>query len=398
MATAVTATGNNGYFNLSNVSSGTLTGISTGPGINCMTILTVLSYNIGAQVVPNVSSAMGTFQLIKTMNVGTYIQVSFFALPGVPVLSSQSVTIDWGQSMLAVVARFATFQNCYQGIQGIVYLNSVLNSLSASTTTISIPDADNLSFVIGAFFANSSSGNFSSVTGGVSAIGVSNLGVEIIQFGTPTQPQIVHGTNGIAATINGIAVLVLPEYGWVAPAPLPQPIICPYFSGGFARAMVTSLSNLTFLANQSVRIVQDGVLSVDDGQIVSGTGTITLTNPAAVATVGLPYTGTLQWLPLGGDGQTVNQGKERKIFDVILRVWKSLSGYFGENINQTYPISYSESQNYNATDGTLFTGDIQYVPIESQWDDYCQPALIINNPLPFMLLSSIFRSEISEDK
>ena len=63
--------------------------------------------------------------------------------------------------------------------------------------------------------------------------------------------------------------------------------------------------------------------------LVSG-GSITLPNPAAVVHIGLPYTGTLQLLPLGEDqGGIPTQMISRKVHQVTARVWQSLADNSG---------------------------------------------------------------------
>lgn len=170
---------------------------------------------------------------------------------------------------------------------------------------------------------------------------------------------------------------------------------CKYLSFGTVRKVLTSISGVPYLNGQIVGVVADGLYQ---GQQIVSNGGILLNPPAVTVHLGLLYQGRLKFLPLGGDGQDVNQSKKRKPYDFVFRVWKSLSGMFGQDENSLYPISYTESVNKNDDDDVLFTGDIHYVPTESSWDDYCQPELIIDEPTPFMLLASIIRSEISEDK
>jgi hypothetical protein len=172
-----------------------------------------------------------------------------------------------------------------------------------------------------------------------------------------------------------------------------------YQIGGRIHAYVSSFSGPSHLNGQTVAVVTNGqnVLST-----TYNNGVI-LTTPAWNIVIGLPYTWTLKFLPLGGDGQTVNQGKERKLYDIVLRVWQSLGGKFGQDDDHLFDLPYTNPDNqldlnispdYNP----LATGDIHGVGVDSQWDDYCMPVLTGSQPLPFMLLAAIMRSEISEDK
>ena len=173
--------------------------------------------------------------------------------------------------------------------------------------------------------------------------------------------------------------------------------LCSYLSAGVVRKLVYSISGAGHLNGQLVSAVGDGDLTTPSQQIVSG-GSLTFSYPVATIHIGLPYTGTLKMLPLSGDGQTVNATKTRKVYDIVLRVWKSIAGYFGKSPSSTFPISYSESNNHNPDDSVLFTGDIHYTPFESSFGEYWELTLEINEPLPFMLLAAVIRSEIEEDK
>lgn len=169
--------------------------------------------------------------------------------------------------------------------------------------------------------------------------------------------------------------------------------LCPYMANGQVRKLVSIISGLTHLEGQLVSITQDGAVSADIFQKVISGG-ITLSVPAAVVHVGLPYVGTMQMLPLGGDGQTVNETKKRKVYDVVLRLWQSFSGKFGKDLESLFPLV----ENKNIPEIPLFTGDYHYTPFESSWDDNWQPVLVQDDPLPFMLLAMVIRSEIEEDK
>jgi len=172
-----------------------------------------------------------------------------------------------------------------------------------------------------------------------------------------------------------------------------------YQTGGRIHAYVSSVSGPSHLNGQTVAVVTNGnnVLSL------TYNNGVTLPTPAWNISIGLPYKWTLQWLPLGGDGQTVNQGKKRKLYDIVLRVWQSLGGFFGQDASHLYALPYSNpenqlNQNIAPSYNPLATGDIHAVGIDSQWDDYCMPVLTGTDPLPFMLLASVMRSEVSEDK
>lgn len=185
------------------------------------------------------------------------------------------------------------------------------------------------------------------------------------------------------------------DYPTFVPCSASSPIngigTCAYLAKGEVRKLVTTITGLDHLDGQRVVVVTDGI-PTEPSQFVVFDGTIHLTDPAAVIHVGLPYTGKLQFLPLGGDGQTVNETKERKVYNVVMRLWKSLGGKFGKDEDHLFPFEYLPS------DDILFTGDMHDVPFESSVDDYWSPVFVQDEPLPFMLLATVIRSEIFEDK
>lgn len=188
--------------------------------------------------------------------------------------------------------------------------------------------------------------------------------------------------------------LTVEEYPTFVPAPFSVDgrNTCPYLAGGEARKMVTELSGLDHLDGQGVYIVQDGIVSEDSPQEVIS-GMIVLSEPAAVVHAGLPYQGQIKMLPLGGDiANLVSETKERKVFDVVFRLWKSLGGMFGKDADHVFPLDYLP------TDDVLFTGDLHDIPFESSVDVLWEPVFIQDEPLPFMLLAAVIRSEVFEDK
>lgn len=171
---------------------------------------------------------------------------------------------------------------------------------------------------------------------------------------------------------------------------------CKYLALGTVRKMVSVLGGLNHLNGQIVSVQADGL---DVGDQVVTDNQIILSTIAGTVHAGLSYAWTFQFLPLGGDGQTVNQAKERKVFDVVLRVYKSLGGQFGKDTAKLYDIDYVavENINRNPDDNVLFTGDL-IVGFESSVLNYWTPVLTGNRPVPFQLLAAIIRSEINEEK
>lgn len=173
-----------------------------------------------------------------------------------------------------------------------------------------------------------------------------------------------------------------------------------YISGGQVRKMNSVFSGLGHLEGEVVSVTADGALPAATQTFTVSSGAITLPNPAAVVHIGLPYVGILQFLPLGSDTQQVSYTKLRKLFQVNLKVWKSLGGQFGKDLNSLFNIIMpNQIPNLAAYhSNSAYTGDIINIDFESSEDTDWSPFLIQNQPLPFMLLAAVFRSEIFEDK
>lgn len=228
---------------------------------------------------------------------------------------------------------------------------------------------------------------------------LSVLTITIPNHGLTVGQQIfIEGVNGFNGSLNNqtySVVFVIDANSFKITAD----ITYSYQKGGRIHAYVNSVDGPSYLNGQTVAVVTNGqnVLSLPYNNGVE------LPEPAWNIVIGLPWEWELQFLPLGGDGQTVNQGKKRKFYDIVLRVWNSLGGAFGEDTDNLFDIDYSNPDNKFklnvAPEFTpLYTGDVHAVGFDSQWDDYCMPVLTGSDPLPFMLLAAMIRSEVSEDK
>ncbi len=174
-----------------------------------------------------------------------------------------------------------------------------------------------------------------------------------------------------------------------------------YISGGFVWLMQTTFAGLDHLEGETVSVMADGALPASQQTYVVSGGQITLIVPAAIVNIGLPYIGTMQLLPLGGDTQNVSHTKKRKPYQINAKVWRSLGGEFSLDGQLFTPIimpnQISNLAAYHSN--PAYTGDIIDLPLESYVDEApWQPVLIQNVPLPFMALAFVIRSEIFEDK
>jgi hypothetical protein len=169
-----------------------------------------------------------------------------------------------------------------------------------------------------------------------------------------------------------------------------------YLSGGQVRKMVTNITGLDHLNGEVVSVQVDGGLPAATQTFLVSGGQITLAHKAAVVHVGLPYEGTIQFLPLGG---AESQGKSRKVYLSMLRVWKSAGGSFGKDIdNQTDIIYPNQTPNVNPPPrSVLYTGDVE-VDFESEYAKDWQPVIRQTKPLPLMILACVLIEDLEMEK
>ena len=167
--------------------------------------------------------------------------------------------------------------------------------------------------------------------------------------------------------------------------------------------MVTTFSGLSHLEGETVSVLADGGLPAAQQTFVVASGAITLPNEAAVVHVGLPYIGSIQFLPLGdGSMMGTGQGKIRKIYLATLRVFMSLGGQIANvdqygNISRAMPLIYP-TQTPALPAGhapSPYTGDLEQIP-DCDFTKYASFLIQQKTPLPFFLLSAILLSEVNE--
>lgn len=143
----------------------------------------------------------------------------------------------------------------------------------------------------------------------------------------------------------------------------------------------TVLRNLDHLEGKSVVALADGV--VVSGLTVTG-GIVTLPNPASMVTCGLPYTATVETLPLAIQGQ---QGwtiaKPQQIGKVVLRVIDSRGFYAGPTDAKLTRFRERDGQLPDSPP-TLFSGLVEtYVAPEIS--DGVRAVVQSSDPLPLTL-------------
>lgn len=205
-------------------------------------------------------------------------------------------------------------------------------------------------------------------------------------------------TQHLTANIISPIILTIPNSGGV-----PQIAM----SGAWSIASnVTTISGLDHLAGATVTGLADGVVIAPT--TVSASGTITLSNPASLVTIGLGFQAQVQSLYLDAGAPTV-QGRRKKVAAVTVRLEGSGVETVLVGCNQPdgsvqsppqnsviwsnlTPLSVAANQNlppYGSSVAPLYTGDTLAVPITGGFAKPGQIALQQDAPLPLQVLALI---------
>ena len=163
-----------------------------------------------------------------------------------------------------------------------------------------------------------------------------------------------------------------------------------YQSGGEVRKMVSSVSGLTHLEGETVSVTADGSY-LGTFTVSSGAITLSATLKYAVVHAGLPYTGRIDLLKLSDGSPTGGQTKNRRIYQLTLRVDKSWGmGKIGQDEDTLDDIDFGDP-----ADSSMYSGDIDK-NVESWWDKQAEIVIKVTQPLPLFLLNVVIRSEVEE--
>lgn len=157
-----------------------------------------------------------------------------------------------------------------------------------------------------------------------------------------------------------------------------------YISGGYVRKKVSTISGLSHLEGQTVSVFGDGA-PLDDAS-VSG-GSITLSNKAAVVTVGLDYNSDAQQLRLEAGAQNgTSIGKTRRTHRVGLLVERTAGISIGQSFDSLDEVIFRNTNEVAGQAVPLFSG-ITTQPVEFDYDTENRIAIRANSGLPATILA-----------
>ena len=165
----------------------------------------------------------------------------------------------------------------------------------------------------------------------------------------------------------------------------PTLVPIPQISGAWSIApQITVINGLNHLEGCTVAILADG--SVQTPQVVSG-GAITLQYAASLVTVGLPFQGQVQSLPVDSGNPTI-QGKRKNIPALSVRVASTRGLKMGRTFATCTEFKERGNDVFAGTAIPLYTGDQRQV-LDALWDVPGQVCIQMDYPLPFSVLGII---------
>lgn len=159
-----------------------------------------------------------------------------------------------------------------------------------------------------------------------------------------------------------------------------------YVSGGQARALVTNITGLTWLENETVSIVADG--GIHPNLKVSNSGGITLNYPAAKVQIGYSYQSQGQLLRVeGGAADGTSIGKTRRTTRAAIQVHRMGDLSIGTSFTRLIPIKFGIADNQMADQKTPLYSGIKREGLESAYDFESQICFQQSSGLPGMIVS-----------
>lgn len=189
---------------------------------------------------------------------------------------------------------------------------------------------------------------------------IASLRVEVID--TPASPTVatVRALETVPAAFRGVAIT-----DW--------------------EILRDTLSGLDHLIGETVAILADGF--VQEQQVVSETGGIVLSSPAAVVHVGLPYRSLIESLDVNVPGNETVRERPKNIGKVTALVKDSRGFKAGPDEDTLYEAKVREFEDYE--DPIALASGLVDIAVSSTWDKNGRYVIVQDDPLPLTLLSLI---------
>jgi len=203
--------------------------------------------------------------------------------------------------------------------------------------------------------------------------------------GNQTTTSVVNGNQFIIQGISGNTFQLFDFEGnpisTLPVDPSDGGIVSPYVSGGQAAKLVTTISGIAWLENETISALLDG--GICGNLVVSNSGSVTLPFPAAKVQLGYGFKSQIQLLrPDAGSPDGTSIGKTRRTTRLAAQLYRTGDLSLGTSFNNLIPVQFSQADVDQADKAMpLFSGMIRE-GLESAYDFDSQPCIEMNSALP----------------
>lgn len=162
----------------------------------------------------------------------------------------------------------------------------------------------------------------------------------------------------------------------------------------YSGASTATFSGLYHLEGETVAVLVDGA---EVAQQVVTNAAVTSPVAGAKAAIGLPYKARIRTLPLNaGARDGTPQGKKKRIFGLVMRLYRALGGKFGSPTGDLVTIQYREIGAPVVMTVPLFSGDTERLPFPGGWEQ--DGSLVIENDsaYPFTLTALMPSADVED--
>jgi hypothetical protein len=157
---------------------------------------------------------------------------------------------------------------------------------------------------------------------------------------------------------------------------------------------VTNISGLSHLESEEVDVLVDG--GVEPSATVESSQ-ITLSHDGFIVHVGLGFTSRYRNMPIEAGSQTgTAQGKRKRIYQIGLRVLKTLGLRVGRDENALTQVTFRDPSTLLGLPEALFTGTKNNIPLNTRFDYDGQFTLEQSEPLPACVLAIFPLTEVED--
>jgi hypothetical protein len=147
---------------------------------------------------------------------------------------------------------------------------------------------------------------------------------------------------------------------------------------------VTTISGLDHLEDKLLSILGDGAVQT---QKTVASGSVTMERDAFEISIGLPYTATIKTLSIeSGSATGTAQGKKKRLYQLGLRVFKTLGIKIGGSTDKLFNVTLRDPQTLMGKPEALVSDTIPNIRFTGGWVYEGTIVIVQDNPLPMHIL------------